>query len=97
MPGIGPFFVFGPLAIWIVGALEGAAIVGGVSALAAALYSIGIPHDSTILYETALKSNKFLVIAHGTSDQVAQAKSILKTAGAEQAEIHQNIYGEFTN
>jgi uncharacterized membrane protein len=97
MPGIGPFFVFGPLAMWIVGALEGAAIVGGVSALAAALYSIGIPHDSTILYETALKSNKFLVIAHGTSDQVAQAKSILKTAGAEQAEIHQNIYGEFTN
>jgi uncharacterized membrane protein len=97
MPGIGPFFVFGPLAMWIVGALEGAALVGGVSALAAALYSIGIPHDSTIQYETALKSNKFLVIAHGTSDQVTQAKSILKTAGAEQTEVHQNIYGEFTN
>jgi uncharacterized membrane protein len=97
MPGIGPFFVFGPLAMWIVGALEGATIGGGVSALAAALYSIGIPHNSTIQYETALKANKFLVIAHGTSSQVTQAKSILETAGAEQAEVHQNIYGEFTN
>lgn len=97
IPGIGPLFVFGPLAMWIVGALEGAAIVGGVSALAAALFSIGIPHDSSILYETALKSSKFLVIAHGTEGQVSQAKSILETAGAAQTDVHQNIYGEFTN
>lgn len=96
MPGVGPFFVFGPLAIWIVGALEGAAIVGGLSALAAALYSIGIPHDSSIEYETAIKSDKFLVIAHGTSGQVAQAKSILETAGAAQVDIHAGIRGEFS-
>lgn len=96
MPGVGPFFVFGPLAIWIVGALEGAAIVGGLSALAAALYSIGIPHDSSIEYETAIKSDKFLVIAHGTDGQVAQAKSILETAGAAQVDIHAGIRGEFS-
>ena len=96
MPGVGPFFVFGPLAIWIVGALEGAAIVGGLSALAAALYSIGIPHDSSLKYETAIKSDKFLVIAHGTSGQVTQAKSILETAGAAQVDLHSGIRGEVT-
>lgn len=96
MPGIGPFFVFGPLAIWIVGALEGAAVVGGLSALAAALYSIGIPHDSSLQYETALKSDKFLVIAHGTAGQVVQARSILETAGAAQVNIHTEIRSEFT-
>jgi hypothetical protein len=96
IPGIGPLFVFGPLAMWIVGALEGAAIVGGVSALAAALFSIGIPHDSSILYETALKSSKFLVIAHATGGQVAQAKSILETAGAAQTDIHKDVHGEFS-
>ena len=95
IPGIGPLFVFGPLAMWIVGALEGAALVGGLSALAAALYSIGIPHDSSIQYETALKSDKFLVIAHGTAGQVEQAKSILETAGATQVDIHQGIRSEF--
>ena len=91
IPGIGPLIVFGPLVAWIVGALEGAVVVGGLSALAAALFSIGIPKDSSILYETALKSDKFLVIAHGTADEVAKAKSILETAGAAQIDVHYGI------
>ncbi len=41
IPGIGPLIVFGPLVGWIVGALEGAMVVGGLSALGAGLYSIG--------------------------------------------------------
>lgn len=88
VPGIGPLFVFGPLAGWIFGALEGAVVVGSVSALAAALVSIGIPENSSLVYETALKSDKFLVIAHGTADEVAKAKSILNTAGAAKVDIH---------
>ncbi|MEI6208169.1 MAG: general stress protein [Desulfuromonadales bacterium] len=97
IPGIGPLVIFGPLVGWMVGALEGAVVVGGLSALAAALYSVGIPQNSTLQYETALKSDKFLVIAHGTAGQVAQAKSILETAGALQVDTHQGIRGEFTD
>jgi uncharacterized membrane protein len=93
IPGIGPLIVFGPLVGWIVGALEGAVVVGGLSALAAALFSIGMPHDSIVKYETALKSDKFLVIAHGTADEVAKAKSILETAGAAQIDVHSGISG----
>jgi hypothetical protein len=95
VPGIGPLIVFGPLVGWIIGALEGAVVVGGISALAAALYSIGIPSDSSVKYETALKSDKFLVIAHGTTDEVAKAKSILETAGAAQTDVHSGIRSEF--
>jgi uncharacterized membrane protein len=94
IPGIGPLIVFGPLVTWIVGALEGAVVIGGLSALAAALYSIGIPKDSLVKYETAIKSAKFLVIAHGTADEVAKAKSILETAGAAQIDVHSGIRGE---
>ena len=94
IPGIGPLLVFGPLVGWIVGVLEGAAVFGGLSALAAALYSIGIPKDSIVQYETAIKSAKFVVIAHGTADEVAKAKSILKTAGADQIDVHSGIRGE---
>src|ERR1035441_4807609 len=54
IPGIGPLVVAGPLVSWIVGALEGAAVVGGLSALGAGLYSLGIPKDSILRYETAL-------------------------------------------
>ena len=42
-------------------------------------------------YETALKSDKFLVIAHGTSDEVAKAKSILETTGAAQIAVHPGV------
>jgi uncharacterized membrane protein len=89
IPAIGPVMVFGPLVSWIVGALEGAAVVGGLSALGAGLYSIGIPKDSIVAYETALKAAKFLIIAHGTADEMAKAKSILETTGAAQVTPHQ--------
>ena len=94
IPGIGPLIVFGPLVSWIIGALEGALVVGGLGALAAALYNIGIPKDSVVKYETAVKSDKFLVIAHGTSDEVAKAKGILETAGAAQIDVHSGIRRE---
>src|ERR1700691_5320922 len=79
IPGLGPILVAGPLVAWIVGALEGAVVVGGLGALGAGLYSIGIPKDSVVQYEAALKADKFLVLAHGTSDDVAKARGILQT------------------
>ena len=91
IPGIGPIMVFGPLVGWIVAALEGAVVVGGLSALGAGLYSIGMPKDSIVKYETALKSDKFLVIAHGTADEVDKAKSILKTTGAAEITTHEGV------
>jgi predicted ribosome-associated RNA-binding protein Tma20 len=66
---------------WIVGALEGATVVGGMSALGAGLYSIGIPKDSVLTYETQIKAGKFVVIAHGTREDLAKGQSIL--SGAE--------------
>src|SRR3974390_1328372 len=55
VPGIGPVLVAGRLVAWVVGAVEGAVVVGGLSALGAGLYSIGIPKDSIVRYESALK------------------------------------------
>src|SRR5271154_6798438 len=78
VPGIGPVLVAGPVAASIVAALESAVAVGGLSAIGAGLYSIGIPKDSILRYEVALKADKFLVIAHGAADDVAKAKEILE-------------------
>ena len=88
IPGLGPVLVAGPLVAWIVGALEGAVVVGGLSALGAGLYSIGIPKDSVLKYETALKSDKFLVLAHGTADEVAKVKDILQTTRPVEVALH---------
>jgi hypothetical protein len=86
IPGIGPVLLAGP----IVAALEGAAVVGGLSVIGAALFSLGIPKDSVIRYESAIKANKFLVSVHGTRDEVNRAREILSIAGA--ADV--NVYSE---
>src|ERR1700734_60504 len=70
IPGIGPLLVAGPLVAWIVGALEGAIVVGGVSAVGAGLYSMGIPKDSIVQYEMAIKTGKFVLIAHGSVNDI---------------------------
>jgi hypothetical protein len=77
IPGIGPVLVAGPMVAWIVGALEGAAVVGGLSAIGAGLYSLGIPKDSIVQYEMALKTDKFLLMVHGSAREVETARTIL--------------------
>ena len=90
IPGIGPIVLAGPLVASLVGGLEGAAVVGGLSALGGALAGLGIPKNSVIQYETALKADKFLVLAHGTPEEVTRAKSIIDgTKPAESAVHHQ--------
>ncbi len=89
VPGLGPLLIAGPLVSAFVGALEGAAFVGGVSALGAALFSIGIPKDSVLAYETALKADNFLLLVHGTPQEVQRAKEILQgQAGASATQAH---------
>jgi uncharacterized membrane protein len=88
VPGIGPLLVAGPLAMWIVGALEGAIAVGGLSALGAALVSIGIPEDSVLEYEANLKAGKFLLIVHATPQEVRRAKDCLDDTQATETTIH---------
>jgi uncharacterized membrane protein len=88
VPGIGQLVVAGPLVMWIVGALEEAAVFGGFSALGAALFSIGIPKNSVVQYETEVKSGKLLLIAHGTCEEVERAKDILNQNQAKTSTVH---------
>ena len=88
VPGIGQLLVAGPLVMWIVGALEEAAVLGGFSALGAALYSIGIPQKSVLQYETEVKSGKLLLVANGTPAEVEHAKEVLHQAQANVVAVH---------
>jgi hypothetical protein len=83
IPGIGPLLVAGPLVAWIVGALEGVVVVGGVSALGAGLLSIGIPKDSVLQYESSAKSDKLLLVVNGPAAEVAKAKEVLVLTALE--------------
>ena len=88
IPGLGPILVAGPLVTWILGALEGAVVVGGLSAIGAGLFSIGIPKDSIVQYESAIKADQFLLLAHGTAAEVETARSTLRATRPLQLAVH---------
>jgi hypothetical protein len=77
LPGLGLVGLAGPVVVALVSALEGAVVVGGLSALGAALSQIGVPKDQVIKYEAALKVDKYLLLVHGTADEQARANEVL--------------------
>lgn len=83
LPGAGPFLVAGPLVGLIVGASEGAAVVGGLSAIGAGLLTLGIPKASVQRYEAACLSGRFVVIAHGTVEETTRARAVIAQTAAD--------------
>ncbi len=77
IPGVGPVLVAGSFVSALVGALEGAVIVGGMSALGAALVGLGIPEDSIVEYETQIKAGKFMLLTDDTEGQMSKARELL--------------------
>jgi hypothetical protein len=77
IPIVGHVVVLGYLASMVFSGVETAAVAGSLSALGAAMFSIGIPKNSVIQYETALKADNFLVMVHGTPEEAIRGRAIL--------------------
>jgi hypothetical protein len=90
IPGVGHVVVLGYLAAAVISAIESAVVVGGLSALGAALYSSGIPKNSVVAYEKALNADEFLVMAHGPTEEMVRAKTILATFKTSQIDLHES-------
>ena len=87
LPGFGLIAMAGPVVSVLLGALEGAVVVGGASALGAALTTIGVPKNQAIKYETAVKADKYVLIVHGGAEEAATARSILTGNNALEAAL----------
>jgi hypothetical protein len=88
IPILGHVIVLGYLAATMISAVEGAVVVGGLSSLSAALFSIGIPKNSVVQYETAVKADGFLVMAHGTPSEIDHARTVLGAATPMRLDVH---------
>jgi hypothetical protein len=88
IPGVGPLLAAGPLVALLVGALEGGVVVGGLSALGVALFNIGVPKDSVVRYEEALKADKYVLIVHGSPEEVQRAKALIDQAHATDSVVY---------
>jgi len=78
IPGIGPLLIGGPIVAALLVAIEGAVALGGISALGAALVSLGIPEHKIIKYETEIRAGKYMLVVHGSDIQLEQARQILE-------------------
>ncbi|USE37903.1 DUF1269 domain-containing protein [Endozoicomonas sp. SCSIO W0465] len=95
IPGVGPMVIAGPLVSAIVGGLEGAVIVGGLSALGAGLASMGIPKNSVVRYEESLSAGNFLLLYNSTEEDVAAAaKFLLESTGHDGVDTHNDNSGK---
>lgn len=80
--------VLGYLATMVVSAVEGAIMVGGLSALGAALHSAGIPRNSVLQYEQAVKADGFLLVVHGAVEELVRARAILALGNPSRIDLH---------
>ncbi len=89
IPGLGPVLVGGPLVAAIAGAVEGAVLVGGVSALVAGLVSLGVPEHEALKYETRVRADSFLLVARGLEEEIRQARVVLSDTNGEALEVYE--------
>lgn len=91
IPVVGHIMVLGYLASIVVSAVEGGILGGGLSALGAALYSAGVPRDSVVQYEQAVKADGFLVIVHGVAEELTRARVILAQGNPSRLDLHDGL------
>ena len=89
VPGVGGIFVAGSLAAVVLGGLEGAAVGSVSGGLFGALLGLGIGKDKVLKYQQNLEAGQYLVIAHGTQDDVRKARDMLEGTDAKEVDIHE--------
>lgn len=91
IPVVGHVVILGYLASMVFSGIETAVIAGGMSALGAAMFSLGIPKNSVIQYETDVKADNFLVMVHGTPDEASRARAILISSDSARTDLYPGV------
>jgi hypothetical protein len=89
IPGAGPLIVLGPLAAAAFGAAQGALLGGSVGLVLG--HFVAKQHIPT--YEQLVRAGSYLVVVHGTDDEVARARDILADAGSTDVQRHDEYRG----
>ena len=88
VPGVGPAIVAGSLATALLGGVEGALAGSAMGGILSGLSAWGISKQQILKYEETVKAGSYLLVAHGSPEQVAQAQSLLQGTGATELNVH---------
>ena len=69
--------------------METAIVVGGLSALAGGLVSLGVPKESAVRYEAEIKADKFVLVVHGAAEELERARIVLADTAPVSVEKHE--------
>ena len=89
IPGLGPLVVLGPLAAAAVGAAEGALLGGAVGALLGHF----VAKQHLPKYEEFVRTGNYLLVVHGTEEEVARAQRLLTELGSTDVQRHDEYRG----
>jgi hypothetical protein len=91
IPGVGPLIVTGHLAsalLTLVGGVDGAVVGVAWGGVLGILVGVGVSKEPIIKYEGHVKAGKYLVIAHGSGEEVERARNILQGTAATELQLH---------
>jgi hypothetical protein len=77
VPRIGPVVLAGPFIHTLVAAVDDGVAVGGLSALGAAIYSLGIPRVRVLSHKIGIMAGQCAVVALASPELVTKAKTAL--------------------
>jgi hypothetical protein len=89
VPGLGPLVVAGSLTSTLLGGVEGALAGAAVGGIFSGLAAWGISKQHILKYQDVVKAGKYLVVAHGTPDEVGLAHRVLEASGAAGIDVHE--------
>lgn len=88
VPSIGPLVVAGPLLTWIVQSMGTSPEPDKQNAVGAGLHHLGIPKQSVVRYEDALRMGKVVIIAEGSAMMMILAREVFRRTPVEVIEQH---------
>lgn len=97
IPGVGPIMLAGAAATTLATTAAGAGIGAAAGGLVGALVGLGIPEDRAKVYNDRLSRGDFLVMVHGSSDDIARAESILNHHGIQEWGVYDMPQTESTS
>ncbi|MVF23930.1 hypothetical protein EVC37_20285 [Methylocaldum sp. BRCS4] len=90
VPGGGSILILGPLTVALITSIEGALVGAAGGGLLGALVGFGVSTEHIIRYEQHVKGGKYLLIAHGSAEELEWARDLLADTGAEEITMHQS-------
>jgi hypothetical protein len=87
-PGTGFVVVAGPLARWVLGAIEIGFAHDGLGPLGVALQTIGLPLDATRRYEREVSENRCLLVLPCATRNAPEAEQTVRKTQPWSVEVH---------